>query len=86
MNRSLLDKDAWDFDCIQERTKELVEEVVRKFSLSGECAQAVLDARALYPDCSLADLYDPLTMPTELRKAHRELDADVKRVWQAVRE
>lgn len=33
------------------------------------CTQAVLDARALYPDCSLADLYDPLTMPAELRKA-----------------
>lgn len=33
LNRSLLDKEAWDFDCIQERTKELVEEVVRKFSL-----------------------------------------------------
>ena len=45
------------------------------------CAQAVLDARALYPDCSLADLYDPLTMPTELRKAHRELDAAVERAY-----
>ena len=33
LNRSLLDKEVWDFDCIQERTKELVEEVVRKFSL-----------------------------------------------------
>lgn len=29
-----------------------------------------MDARALYPDSSLADLYDPLTMPPELRKAH----------------
>lgn len=33
-------------------------------------AQGILDARALYPDSSLADLYDPLTMPIELRKAH----------------
>ena len=33
-------------------------------------AQSILDARALYPDSSLADLYDPLTMPPELRKAH----------------
>ena len=33
-------------------------------------AQAILDARALYPDCSLADLYDELSMPPELRKAH----------------
>lgn len=32
--------------------------------------QAILDARSLYPDSSLADLYDPLTMPPELLKAH----------------
>ena len=40
-------------------------------------AQAILDARALYPDCSLADLYDELTMPPELRKAHQENDRAV---------
>ncbi len=40
-------------------------------------AQGVLDARALYPDSSLADLYDPLTMPPELVKAHAALDAAV---------
>ncbi|NOS74085.1 MAG: hypothetical protein HOP36_06010 [Methyloglobulus sp.] len=40
-------------------------------------AQAVLDARAKYPDSSLADLYDPLTMPPELVKAHHKLDAAV---------
>jgi hypothetical protein len=40
-------------------------------------AQAVLDARALYPDSSLADLYDELTMPVELRKAHQENDRAV---------
>lgn len=40
-------------------------------------AQAILDARALYPDSSLADLYDPLTMPPELRKAHQENDKAV---------
>lgn len=33
-----------------------------------------LDARAKYPDCSLADLYDELTMPVELRKAHQKND------------
>ena len=33
-------------------------------------AQGILDARTLYPDSSLADLYDPLTMPPELSKAH----------------
>lgn len=40
-------------------------------------AQAILDARALYPDCSLADLYDELTMPPELRKAHQQNDLAV---------
>ena len=40
-------------------------------------AQAILDARALYPDCSLADLYDELTMPPELRKAHQDNDRAV---------
>ena len=38
-------------------------------------AQAILDARALFPDSSLADLYDPDLMPYELRKAHRANDA-----------
>lgn len=40
-------------------------------------AQAILDARGLYPDSSLADLYDELTMPAELRKAHQENDKAV---------
>lgn len=40
-------------------------------------AQVILDARALYPDCSLADLYDELTMPPELRKAHQQNDLAV---------
>ena len=42
-----------------------------------QTAQAILDARALYPDSSLADLYDNLAMPPELRKAHRANDAAV---------
>ncbi|NCS52579.1 MAG: class I SAM-dependent DNA methyltransferase [Microcystis aeruginosa G13-05] len=41
------------------------------------CAQAVLDTRAKYPDSSLADLYDPLTMPPDLIKAHQKLDKAV---------
>ena len=40
-------------------------------------AQAILDARTLYPDSSLADLYDELTMPPELRKAHQQNDRAV---------
>jgi hypothetical protein len=43
----------------------------------AHCAQEVLDAREKYPDSSLADLYDPLTMPPELVEAHRKLDAAV---------
>lgn len=39
-----------------------------------QTAQAILDARAFYPDCSLADLYDELAMPAELRKAHHQND------------
>ena len=50
------------------------ETVIAKIS---DTAQAILDARALYPDSSLADLYDELTMPVELRKAHRDNDAAV---------
>lgn len=42
-----------------------------------ETAQGILDARALYPDASLADLYDERTMPPELRKAHVRNDQAV---------
>ena len=42
-----------------------------------QTAKAILDARALYPDSSLADLYDELTMPVELRKAHQDNDRAV---------
>ncbi len=44
-------------------------------------AQAILDARALYPDSSLADLYDELTMPAELRKAHQDNDRAVMQAY-----
>ena len=40
-------------------------------------AQAILDARAAHPDSSLADLYDPLTMPADLRAAHEANDRAV---------
>ncbi len=39
-----------------------------------QTARAILDARDLYPEATLADLYDPLTMPPELRKAHKDND------------
>ncbi len=44
-------------------------------------AQAILDARALYPDASLADLYDEITMPPELRRAHQENDRAVMQAY-----
>ena len=44
-------------------------------------AQGILDARALYPDCSLADLYDELKMPVELRKAHQANDIAVMKAY-----
>lgn len=46
-----------------------------------QTAQAILDARALYPDCSLADLYDEATMPAELRKAHQLNDRAVMQAY-----
>ncbi len=44
-------------------------------------AQAVLDARANHPTSTLADLYDPDTMPPDLRKAHRALDEVVDKLY-----
>jgi hypothetical protein len=44
-------------------------------------AQAILDARAKYPDCSLADLYDEVTMPPELRRAHQDNDRAVMQAY-----
>lgn len=46
-----------------------------------QTAQAILDARNLYPDCSLADLYDEVTMPPELRKAHQANDKAVMQAY-----
>ena len=46
-----------------------------------QTAQAILDARALYSDCSLADLYDEIAMPSELRKAHQNNDRAVMQAY-----
>lgn len=46
-----------------------------------QTAQAILDARERYPDASLADLYDPATMPPELVKAHQQNDKAVMRAY-----
>lgn len=44
-------------------------------------AQNILDVRAKFPNSSLADLYDPLTMPSELAKAHKALDKSVDKIY-----
>jgi hypothetical protein len=54
-----------------EKTKKAVE----------EAALAVLDTRAVFPKSSLADLYDPLTMPPKLLKAHQKLDKAVEAAY-----
>lgn len=57
---------------------ELTEEHKLKIA---ETAQAILDARGLYPNSSLADLYDPLTMPQELKKVHIQNDKAVMQAY-----
>lgn len=52
----------------------------------SQTAQAILDARSLYPDSSLADLYDELTMPPELRKAHQANDKAVMQAYGMTKE
>ncbi|MBR6846988.1 MAG: class I SAM-dependent DNA methyltransferase [Bacteroidales bacterium] len=46
-----------------------------------QTAQAILDARAKFPDCSLADLYDEAAMTPELRRAHQENDRAVMQAY-----
>lgn len=46
-----------------------------------QTAHGILDARSLYPDSSLADLYDELTMLPELRKAHQQNDKAVMQAY-----
>ena len=46
-----------------------------------QTAQGILDARAMYPDSSLADLYDEVTMPVALRKAHQDNDRAVMQAY-----
>lgn len=57
---------------------EVTEEQKRKIE---QTAQGILDARALYLESSLADLYDPLTMPPELKKAHIANDKAVMQAY-----
>ena len=61
----------WPFQMENEKRKIEIEKT----------AQDILDARSKYPDSSLADLYDPLTMPSELRKAHETNDKAVMQAY-----
>ncbi len=57
---------------------EPTEEQRRKIE---QTARAILDARSIYKDCTLAELYDELAMPPELRKAHQQNDKAVMRAY-----
>ena len=57
-------------------------EQIRAQAAIETAAQAVLDARAAFPDSSLADLYDRLSMPPALTKAHQKLDAAVDKAYE----
>ena len=54
-----------------EKAKDMIEKT----------AQGILDARNIYQESSLADLYDPLTMPIELKKAHQANDRAVMKAY-----
>ena len=64
-------KDAKEDSAETLRTSRTSREII------SQTAQAILDARVAHPDCSLADLYDPLTMPPDLRAAHEANDRAV---------
>lgn len=55
----------------------------KKHQAVEDAAQAVLDARETHPDSTLADLYDPLSMPANLTKAHAKLDRAVDRCYRS---
>ena len=58
-----------------EGKREIIRGLLSEYDIQS--AQAILDARAKYPESSLADLYDETVMPPELRKAHQENDKAV---------
>ena len=70
----------WPFSLPEAQTELAAAESAR--SAIESAAQAVLDARAQFPGSSLADLYDPLTMPPALLKAHQKLDTVVDKAYQ----
>ena len=73
----------WPEFSASSKPKEAKTLVDTRLTAIENAAQAVLDARAQFADATLADLYDPLTMPPVLLKAHRQLDAAVDKAYQA---
>lgn len=72
----------WPF-CAADSASDVDPALVEKAQAAIEKeAQAVLDARAQFPGSSLADLYDPLSMPPALLRAHQKLDAAVDKAYQ----
>ena len=78
---SQFDKNDHSVQALSSRNQVLNKEIETQKQKIEETAQGILDARALYPDSSLADLYDPLTMPPELRKAHTKNDIAVMQAY-----
>ena len=72
----------WPFTPAAEQANASDAQVHKAQAAIEAAAQAVLDARAAHPGSSLADLYDPLTMPAGLLKAHQRLDAAVDKAYQ----
>lgn len=72
----------WPFTPAAEQANASDAQVHKAQAAIEAAAQAVLDARAAHPGSSLADLYDPLTMPADLLKAHQRLDAAVDKAYQ----
>ena len=72
----------WPFTPAAEQAHASDAQVHKVQAAIESAAQAVLDARAAHSGSSLADLYDPLTMPADLLKAHQRLDAAVDKAYQ----
>ena len=72
----------WPFSTSDSEQNQPSDPVQQARSAIESAAQGVLDARAQFPGSSLADLYDPLTMPPALLKAHQKLDAAVDKAYQ----
>ena len=72
----------WPFCALDSKQKVPPAQMQQAQAAIEAAAKGVLDARAEFPGSTLADLYDPLTMPPALLRAHQKLDAAVDRAYQ----